>query len=78
MAVIKIFWFEPVGWFLLGHVNGINFASTTCQPRPANHDLWVSLGFEVIKIDLLCLNMYQHEKIKNVLMWKLIFYSQSR
>ena len=33
----------------LGHVTGINSATTTCQPRPANHDLCVSLAFELIR-----------------------------
>ena len=42
-------WFEPMRWFVLGHVTGINSATTTCQPRPANHDLCVSLAFEPIK-----------------------------
>ena len=37
-------WFEPMGWLVLGHVTGINSATTTCQPRPANHDLCF-LGF---------------------------------
>ena len=34
----------------LGYVTGINSATTTCQPRPANHDLSISLAFELIKI----------------------------
>ena len=25
-------------WLVLGHVTGINSATTTCQPQPANHD----------------------------------------
>ena len=36
----------------LGHVVGINSATTTCQPRPANQDLGISLAFELIKKDL--------------------------
>ena len=38
-----------MSWLVLGHVTGINSATTTCQPRPANHDLCVSLAFELIK-----------------------------
>ena len=37
-------WFEPMRWLVSGHVTGINSATTTCQPRPANHDLCF-LGF---------------------------------
>ena len=37
-------WFEPMRWLVLGHVTGINSATTTCQPWPANHDLCF-LGF---------------------------------
>ena len=36
-------------WPVLGHVTGINSATTTCQPRPANHDLCVSLAVELIR-----------------------------
>ena len=36
-------------WLVLDHVTGISSATTTCQPRPANHDLCVSLAFELIK-----------------------------
>ena len=42
-------WFEPMRWPVLGHVTGINSATTTCQPRPANHDPCVSLAFEIIR-----------------------------
>ena len=36
---------SPTGMLhVLGHVTGINSATTTCQPRPANHDLCF-LGF---------------------------------
>ena len=38
-----------MSWCVLFHVTGINSATTTCQPRPANHDLCVSLAFEPIK-----------------------------
>ena len=44
-----IIWFQPMGWPVLGHVTGINSATTTCQSRPANHDLCVSLAFELIR-----------------------------
>ena len=42
-------WFEPMRWPVLGHVTSINSATTTCQPRPANHDLCASLAFELIR-----------------------------
>ena len=42
-------WFEPMRWLVLGHVTGISSATTTCQPRPAKHNLCVSLAFELIK-----------------------------
>ena len=42
-------WFEPMGWLVLGHVTGINSATTTCQPWHANQDLCVFLAFKLIK-----------------------------
>ena len=42
-------WFEPMRWFVLGHVTGIDSTTMTCQPRIANHDLCGFLAFEPIK-----------------------------
>ena len=41
-----------MGWLVLGHVTGINSATTTCQPGPANHDLCVPLAFELDKKEI--------------------------
>ena len=56
-------------------MTGINSATTTCQLRPANHDMCVSLAFKLIKRDLKCFNMNQNETNRKLLIWKLIFCS---
>ena len=43
-------WFETMRWLVLGHVTCINSATETCQPPPANYNLFVSLAFELIKM----------------------------
>ena len=57
-------WFEPMRWLVSGHVTGINTATTTCQPRPANHDLCF-LGFWTNQKDIfiasICIKMKRLE-----------------
>ena len=48
--------------------------TTTCQPRPADHDLCVSLAFELIKNISLMPQYASKWKIRKLLIWKLTFY----
>ena len=49
LVMVKYLIWSNDRWLVFGHVTGINSATTTCQPRPANHDLCVSLAFKPIK-----------------------------
>ena len=66
-------WFEPIRWFVLGHVTGINSATTTCQPRPANHDMCF-LTFWTNQREPLMPNMHQNEEIRKSYWYELSYF----
>ena len=66
-------WFKPMKWLVLGHVTGISSATTTCQPRPANHDLCF-LGFWTNQKEIFnASNMHQNDEIRPLLIWTSYF-----
>ena len=52
-------------WLVWGHVTGISSATTTCQLRPANHDLCVSLAFELMKERSYFIHILDKKTIQN-------------